>query len=329
MKRNYIKGMFVGSALGNTLGSQNEQYKLNTEYTDKLYQSITRNTQLQGEKLGIDCKITNDTEITIAILESLVNNKGVYNKSDVIHMYCKFVNNCSFLGNNTRALFHCITTLRGLYNRFVKFFSEQNKQHNMQSNGCLMRTFSLVLAINKSEAMKDVTLTISNKVCNDVINIYVTALSLLIDNYALDLNNKRSLIISYLNDVVKEKLCDDSVIEIILDIQNKQNRKIDDKDKGCILHSFYLSLFAFFYFDSFSKAIDYVINMGGDTAANAYITGSLFGCLIGYDKLLDEQGFNINIMQSCDQTKSDYEHCYSYNDGIVLIDKLINILSLL
>ena len=91
-----IKGMFVGCAIGDALGSPHEYRYSKNQYTGKLDYRIERNSQFQGKKIGIIGEITDDTEMTIAIIESLIKNKNTYVKKDIIETYCKFANQCSF-----------------------------------------------------------------------------------------------------------------------------------------------------------------------------------------------------------------------------------------
>ena len=168
----YIIGMYVGGALGDALGAPHEYFRSKARYNGKLEHSIVRQSRFQGTKVGVVGEITDDTEMTIALLASLAKNNHAYVKNDVIKMYLKFANNCSFLGNNTRALFYGIKTEQGYYSRFSKTFDTQESKNTMQSNGCLMRASALALASNTNEALEDVMLTIQMSSAN-ILSLYM------------------------------------------------------------------------------------------------------------------------------------------------------------
>ena len=115
MDKDRIKGMFYGLALGDALGAPFEFGGKNRlkNYTGLLDTPVIRFTRFQGKKTAEIGQITDDTEMTLSLANSLVRNK-CYHRDDVIVSYMNWANsNCPYMGTNTRELFKGVKTING------------------------------------------------------------------------------------------------------------------------------------------------------------------------------------------------------------------------
>jgi ADP-ribosylglycohydrolase len=94
----------------------------------------------------------------------------------------------------------------------------------------------------------------------------------------------------------KKKICET--------INNALNGEIINirKNKSNCLNCLYCSILGIMYFDDYKNAIDFIINLGGDTNANACVSGALLGALYGYEHIVSHNSDNIEILRksNCD-----------------------------
>ena len=134
----------TGHCIGDVLGSPYE-FRGNpkgSEYFDPVIQrTIKMNTRYQGTKHGALGQPTDDTEMSLALLQSIYVNNG-YNRERVIEAYMEWANTGSgMLGRNTRKLFKGIKTVKTYEKRWQKEFGSFSNV--TQSNGSLMRCIPL------------------------------------------------------------------------------------------------------------------------------------------------------------------------------------------
>lgn len=128
-----IKGMFAGLMLGDALGAPHEFWKWNrnTVYTGKLEIKPFRmkdprfakgNREVYGE-IG---SVTDDTQMTLALLISILDNSS-YDKEKTIKAYADWAHSgAKDMGKNTRYLF-TNKTVKGYYSRVKKRDDEIEK----------------------------------------------------------------------------------------------------------------------------------------------------------------------------------------------------------
>jgi ADP-ribosylglycohydrolase len=103
-------GMVVGHCLGDALGSPHEF--VSKEYSGKLEIPIQHHSRFQGLRTSTIGQVSDDTEMTITLLNRLVSDRG-YNGNNVVLSYMKWANSkCPFLGRNTRDLFLGVKEIR-------------------------------------------------------------------------------------------------------------------------------------------------------------------------------------------------------------------------
>jgi ADP-ribosylglycohydrolase len=150
-----VRGMFAGHHLGDALGAPHEFYRWNknTVYTGKL--EIMPYRQRDPRHFPKDKRdlyqpvgtITDDTQMTIALMKSIIKNKGKYNWENTVITYSKWTHSgAPDMGVNNRFLFGNTTVKRYLskVDKRDKEIKEVKRQISL-SNGALMRCTPLVL----------------------------------------------------------------------------------------------------------------------------------------------------------------------------------------
>jgi hypothetical protein len=119
--------------------------------------------------------VSDDTQMTLALLESLIEHKMEYDPDRASLAYMGFANaNTSGIGRNTRRLFKGVKTIRGYRARATKLRDELVK---CQSNGTLMRASPLALL---EDFTLDHVLSNPNDVNGDANRAYLTVLRALL-----------------------------------------------------------------------------------------------------------------------------------------------------
>ena len=110
-----IKGSIIGLSLGDALGAHHEFKYQKDVYSGKLeYRPRFLN---EGSKLLVIGQRTDDSEMMLTLLRSLLRNSG-FNEDDVILSYLRLANSQTpMLDINTQKLFKGIKTLKGYKNR--------------------------------------------------------------------------------------------------------------------------------------------------------------------------------------------------------------------
>ena len=179
---NKIHGMLVGVALGDALGHPHEFKYQHDKYTGKLEYKGKHNSRWTGTKYAAIGQYTDDTEMSLALAHSLIENKG-YNQDNVILAYEEWANHNSLgMGVNTRLLLKGVKTVRGYKNRYDKAMKgtlpgmKSSDLTDVKSNGSLMRCSSLALLDNDDDVIKDVDLTNPNDINRECSVLYINCL---------------------------------------------------------------------------------------------------------------------------------------------------------
>ena len=298
-----IRGMLYGLALGDALGGPHEVYRSPYVYTGRIEHPIERNLQWQGKKISAIGQVTDDTEMTITLAWSLINNNG-YNRDQTILGYETWASQPkTMLGHTTRALFTGVKTVNGYEKRYQKALKGKLKNiprstlTEVQSNGSLMRCSPFIVMPNYDAITIDTNLTNPNSINLDVNYLYIATLQQLahINN---DLNQ-----VDQLYQWLQSSAQTAEVQQLFIDMANGVTRDVSGKDQGWVLHAFWcclLSLRLIVAGYDFKQILDTIILMGGDTDTNGAIAGALLGSYFGYDQLSsnDVTANNIEIMKS-------------------------------
>jgi len=294
---NKIKGMLYAIAIGDALGIPFEFKNSTPKLTyDPVLPDVDINIRFnQFHSVTMkSCSPSDDTEMTLALLFSLIANRMKYVLSDTLLNYMKWANLCSMLGKNTSKLLKGVTTIKGYTNRVEKMTKEKRAT---QSNGSLMRASPLALMKDFSEddIKLDVDITNPNSVNFACDCCFVRMLRCLLAGGSKEdcksICREFSAAGSGTPMEIRKCISDSFDKECKRDISYKTNVK------GWVGSSFYIALRAFWNFDTFSDAMRFVIEShpGSDTDTNASITSALFGAWLGFDALAQCSITKVNI----------------------------------
>ena len=281
-----VRGMFMGAFLGDALGAPHE-FRVNAKvpYTGILEHQPFMLTQFQGRKELAVGQCTDDTEMTLALLRTLIRDRG-FNKDNVTMSYLNWANSGGWMiGINTRKLLRGVTTLNGYKKRMDKILALPMSERS-QSNGPLMRCSPLALIYDNTPVVEDVKITNPNFVSIDCNLVYVSALRLALQGY-----DGQSIF-----NTVKNIAQTNEVRHVLDQVDRRELRNIIE-NKGWCLHALWCAMVTITSFNNYSEAMRWVITSqkGSDTDTNACISGALLGAMLGFDKLQQEPDTNVNI----------------------------------
>jgi ADP-ribosylglycohydrolase len=318
--QNKLKGMMYGVALGDAIGAPYEFRKGKgpekfKNYTGLIDKKISHKNRFQDEKTSALGQITDDTEMSLALANSIINKKR-YDKDDVTMAYIKWANSkCPFMGKNTRELFKGIKTLSGYQKRYNEKFSTDQKTWT-QSNGCLMRASPLAMLPDKDYVFyvtTDCKISNPHPICIDSVIVYITLLKSLIKGESVETAIQKASAISKTNEVKN----------VIKEGCERKERDIET-NKGWVLHALYCVFYGLAgNHKTYEKGINEIIKLGGDTDTNGCIAGAALGAVIGFDKMNKEKltSKNIKIIKECDTNNGDMKR-----DDIYTLKKLDSVI---
>ena len=312
-----IQGSLAGVMLGDSLGHPHEfDLKSLPYYTGKLEFIPVSKSQWQGIRMSVIGQVTDDSEMTLTLANSIIRNNGYY-RDDVILSYEEWANsNNPGMGRNTRLLFQGVKTIKGYETRFSKAITGELKgmKHGslpeVQSNGSLMRAAPLALLPNINDAVADTTLTNPNPVNVECTIIYVRAIQ-----QAYQGIDASTIFRTALTNVV-----DDDIREALEQVSRGEVRNVSPT-RGWVVHGIYCAFVVMANygrkksFRSFRQAIDWVIRLGGDTDTNGAIAGGLLGAYIGFNQMIEDKVThdNIFILLNHDPSQGDFPRADKYH----------------
>lgn len=310
-----VRGMFMGAFLGDALGAPHE-FRANTKtpYTGKLEHKAFMISQYQGRKELQIAQVSDDSEMTLALLRTLIHDHG-YNRDNVIMSYLRWANSGGWmLGKNTRALLKGVKTLRGYNTRISKILDLPISERS-QSNGAMMRCSPLALLYDNTPVVEDVKLTNPNPVCIDCNLVYISALRLALQGVdgATIFNTIQTLAQT------------DEVKAVLTQVEKREERNIAE-NKGWCLNALWCAMMTITSFTNYSEAMNWIITSqkGSDTDTNACISGALLGAILGFENLQLETltSENIQILLNVDTNTGSTPRPleYSPNDFFTLTE---------
>jgi ADP-ribosylglycohydrolase len=271
-----VRGMFIGAFLGDALGAPHEfKGSGHLIYTGKLEHVTIMNTQFQGQKHLAIGQVTDDSEMSLALLRTLIQDRG-YNRDHVIMAYLDWANSGGWMmGKNTRALLKGVKTIKGYQNRMAKILALPLDERS-QSNGTLMRCSPLALIWDNNSVIEDVNLTNPHPVNLDCGLVYVSALRLALQGVGGQT----------IYQMIKTLAQTDAVKEIFIQVEQRTPRDIKEK-KGWCLHALWCTLTCIYYNLNYEDGMNWIISSqpGSDTDTNACIAGALLGAIAGFETL--------------------------------------------
>lgn len=313
-----IKGSFIGLSLGDALGAPHEFRYQKDIYTGELIYKARLFNRFTGERFLTVGQVTDDTEMMLALLRSLLRNTR-FVKEDVILSYLRWANSGTpMMGRNTRKLFKGIKTIKGYKNRWRKEFKE-NSSSWTQSNGSLMRCLPLALLNDDTPVIYETRLSNPHPINISCNLLYITAVRWLWKGV------KKDVAIQGLLQIPKDRkyYWNSDVKQVLLQAYLNKKMDVTGKTKGWVLNAFYCAFYALANTNSYKEGIDKVIHMGGDTDTNAAIAGGLLGSYYGYSEMIKDPttNKNIQILLNVDTSQGDVQRPEEYliND----IDQII------
>lgn len=283
-----IRGSLYGLAIGDALGVPLEFSRITPKlsYTGLINSEHQLTIQWQFATSKVKpASVSDDTQMTLALLKALVSKNLKYDKDTVIMNYLQFANESSFLGRNTRKLFKGIKTLKGYNTRFKKFYEEIKE---CQSNGSLMRCSPLALL---SDDISDHELSnpnIINESCNHAYLLVLKSIYKGLKKYEI-----KQLLVKDLEEYKYPKEVNNAVID---SFKSELTRNITGKTKGWVCNTLYIALYAFWNFETIENAMKCVIPIkGSDADTNGAVTGALFGAYLGFSNMISEKFTSENI----------------------------------
>lgn len=274
----------MGAFLGDALGVPHEfRCNAKTPYTGTLEHRGFMTSQYQGKKELEVGQCSDDTEMTLALLRTLIEDRG-YNKEHVTMSYLRWANSGGWmLGKNTRALLKGVTTMKGYNGRISKMLTTTGPS---QSNGAMMRASPLALLWDNGPVIDDVNITNPTPVCIDCNLVYITALRLALQG------------IDGPNIFIQVKpLAQTNEVRAVLDQVEKREIRNIAENKGWCLHALWCSMMTITSFTDYARAMHWIITSqpGSDTDTNACISGALLGAILGFDVMQEEPTTANNI----------------------------------
>lgn len=120
-------------------------------------------------RVGVPGQITDDSEMTMAVLRALVSDKKDY-RTSLLTQFLDWANSGSMLGRNTRSLFKGVKTIRGYEGRASK------SDFKSESNGTLMRALPYVFLqekFSREKSLMDQNLSNRNEMTQKVNAAYI------------------------------------------------------------------------------------------------------------------------------------------------------------
>lgn len=295
-----MEAIYLGAFLGDALGAPYEFVRFNKHpWTGKLEFGTRHISRFQGERTIEAGRVTDDSEMTLALLHSINNNNGLYVDDDVIKSYLNWANSGNWcIGTNTRTLMRGVKTVGGFRKRLQKVLDTPIEARS-QSNGCLMRATPLALFEDEAIWLTDCRLTNPHPVSEDAVRVYVMAL--------------RATLEKKTRTEILELMLTSAKTDEVRALFTEEERNVADK-KGWCLHAIWLLIQTLKHFDctSYIDVMKFIIadHPGSDTDTNACIVGGVVGGLIGLENLKEQQAENFKILMEKRATRPvEYQPC--------------------
>lgn len=271
LKEKFI-GTILGVAIGDALGAPVEG--LAREEIRKKYGQITSYIEDESKSLKKG-EWTDDTAMTLCILEALVENRAF----DIHSIVTKFLN---WFNGNPKGIGN--TTFNSLY-LIDKGYSYDEASKLTQTtlsagNGAAMRIAPIPLFDYKKGIETVVQDTIDTSI---ITHSHPEAISgaiatSLVIYHNIHKSDKNSLV-PFLSNEAKEFIMSDSILNIIANIHNVNKQEL--QNEGYIVKTVQSSLWIFLNTDNFEDAIIEAVNLGDDADTVGAIAGAFAGSYYG------------------------------------------------
>jgi ADP-ribosylglycohydrolase len=293
-RRDRVRGMLFGVAIGDALGGPHEfRYQVPlSEYHGLVEYPLTHCSRFTGKAVGAVGQITDDTEMTIALADSIALGRPArYSRDAAIAQYLAWAGTKpAFMGRNTRALFVGVKTIAG-------FTSRRASAAPSEGNGCLMRCAPLAVLPNWAQAAaEDCAITNPHRVCVAAVVAQVTAARALLEGATPEAATRAAL-----DSVAAPSVAEKEIAAAIAQGAARLRRDVTGPTKGWVVHAIYCAFYALNQVggrggaSGYQDTIDEIVRMGGDTDTNAAIAGALLGAHLGEAALRAESRTGPNL----------------------------------
>lgn len=320
-----ICAMIIGGALGDALGAPHEFRYQKKNYDGILDKPLVLQNRWMGPRTSALGQITDDTEMTLCLWRSIINN-GYYDDNQTVLNYLEWANTPGTwaMGRNTRSLFHGVKTKKGYLSRYETVCMPENM--SSQSNGSLMRCSPIaILGIIgqdwRSASEQNCSLSNPNELNKTVNKIYIKALISALKGKSKKFINRTSYELAERSNI-REIRVRISMLSVASPIVIKQ-KIAEQETKGWCLTALTAALWGLFRFNDYKSAIDAIIKCGGDTDTNAAIAGCLLGAFYGrgiYENPITKN--NIKTLLKCDTQVGDLKRPPEYQFNKLQYDML-------
>lgn len=313
LKLDRIRGAFAAHFLGDALGGPYEFYwGQNRSYTDLMSYPLEFRSRWQDPKVGMVGQTTDDTAMTLALFEHLLESQGSYNFKEVVKVYHQWAIGAIMVGSNTRELIRFKAKPENVYTcyqrRWNRKFTAPETAENQQSNGCLMRCLPLALLKTWEEAARqDCFLTNPSELAWECNFLYLAGMKKLM----------RGVSGEDVYHYIREETDFDEVFNL-----TKEDERDLTKKKGWCINAFWCFLQALLWEESPSDFYKYLALQKGDTDTNMAIAGAALGARLGFEELMEYPLIrqNWDILTKVDISESDLDSRKQYQGRDLLTE---------
>jgi ADP-ribosylglycohydrolase len=232
-------------------------------------------------------QITDDGEMTLALMQALAAENGDYKANTVAQAYSNWERSRPFdIGIATRSALKIYDDAQINQSGIAELITRQAVMHNANSkaNGCLMRATPLAIAackLNITDTIKiayqDCALTHPNPACLDATAAYVLTIRHLIQTPG-DSEGALNTATEFLST---------GHVEVNQWLDDAMNHQLPDAHPlaGFVRYAFTYAFFHLKQRSHFEEALTDTLLRGGDTDTNACIVGGMSGVLWGDEAL--------------------------------------------
>jgi ADP-ribosyl-[dinitrogen reductase] hydrolase len=289
---NKIRGCLYGSLIGDSLATRYE-FLSKDDAIDQI--NLDKNNNLlpmlgEGPFHLKPGQITDDGELSISLLNGIIDSQGLYDLNIVAQYYLQWFKSNPFdIGRTTSQAFKLNNNTSGNPYDIIKNNSSTANFDSL-SNGCLMRASPLgILGYFHPDQIHllaeiDCSLTNPNPMCINAVEIYITAIALALSNQT---NN---VIYNNLMNIANDENATIIKASYTTQIVYKNGKEIrpDSKQMGYYGIALQNALYHLFHNTSYADAMESTIKLGGDTDTNCCILGGLLGAKYGIDYIPKE-----------------------------------------
>jgi ADP-ribosylglycohydrolase len=287
-------GCLLGQAIGDAMGSLCE-FESSSGAAAHVAQYLKDNGQLTLNGKQTRLRITDDTEMCLALARSLIRNQR-YDVHDVAQSYVTWYHShpvdvgCS----TTRALQKTDVELSGATNYSIALKCAKKRNPESLSNGCLMRLAPLGIAgVNWTtdelfrNGRLDCQLTNPNPVAQEAVCLYLGALKMGLETGSFEkIKNDICGYSSPIKKLIGQAINTPSIGMIPIYEQNKvESVTTDSAYQGHLGVALYSAFYELSHTKNFIDIMTNIMSRGGDTDTNCAIAGALYGAINGYEKI--------------------------------------------